>query len=339
MSLADAERRLATRPRLQAAVSRTWLGDQAVRPPDETHPLYGLLEWAVDEAGIEAFLDGLEWTLGVPLGPGTTERARRLTEGDPPRFSDYWAAVDELSFGARLAACGLDVRFGDPARGEVDLLARDERDVMSLELTAPARTRELEALQAQITADWTLPFVARLVIGRETYRPIKRERDAIAARVHDAARSTPTTLVPVNLGEIVDPTLLRVTIEPSSTVGYVVSRPGDAFGHYDPVPDVEDAIARKRKQLRSHAAVVVAVDISAIGPDPHGWALRTAITAAWRAPLPTISSAPNVVGAIAFLRAVPGGPPTLPLWMANREWSDFEPRLLARVLGCLGVHR
>jgi hypothetical protein len=339
MSIADAQRRLAGRPRLRRVISKSWLTEQAALIANQFHPLYGLLEWGIAASGIEAFLDGLERTLAAPIGGSVAERARRLTEGEPPHYSDYWAALDELSIATHLSDCGLAVRFGNSAAGELDLVVRAAGEELRMELTAPERTRELEALQLQITAGWTLPLVAHLLIGRVTYRPTRRERDLITARVRETASTLPTTLSAVDLGGLVDPGLLRVSIEPSTTAGYVESSSGDILGHYDPVPDIEDAIARKRRQLRRHTAVIMAVNINAINPDPYSWGLRSIIGAAYGTPVPSITCAANVVGAIAFLRGVPGSPPVMPLWLTNQAWAPPEPRPLAPVLACLGARR
>jgi len=114
MTIATASKRLATRPRLRKVVSDQWLASEAAKSAEEGHPLYRFLEWEVPDASLEAFFDGLDRTLGAPIGGALTSRANRLTKGISPRFSDYWSALDELSIATRLADSGLVVRFGDP---------------------------------------------------------------------------------------------------------------------------------------------------------------------------------------------------------------------------------
>jgi hypothetical protein len=132
---------------------------------------------------------------------------------------------------------------------------------------------------------------------------------------------------------------LRVVIDPSPTVGYVVTGPGGLGAEYDPLPDIADAVAKKRRQLRSLPSVAVAVNLNAINPDPFSWGLRSSIGVAYGASAPTVDVASNVVGVIAFLRGIPGAPPVLPLWLANRARSTPEPQLLVPVLACLGAGR
>jgi hypothetical protein len=333
MSIDDARRRLGDRPSLQRAVADRWLTLQAALPSDGFHPLYALLEWAGADPGVEAFLDGLERAVDAPIGGALASRIRRLTAGTAPSFDEYWSAVDELSFTSRLSDCDLAVRFGDASRGELDIVVSDDDEDLHIEMTARHQTRELEALQAMLTGRLADPFVIRLRVGRQTYRPVANEREEIARRVQNAVDGRPRVPTDVGITDLVDRRTLQIDVEPAG-IPYVVTETTDLLGHYDPIPDVEDAIERKRRQLRPHEAVVVGVNVDSVSADVHAWALRRALESSGGT-TPSIVVPANVVGAIAFLRQAPREPPMLAIWLPNRASTSAGSPLLNAVLACL----
>ena len=330
LSLRVARARLRTRASLGSKVDDRWLIAQSAKSADEFHPLYGLLESSSTEPGIESFLDGLERSLSAEIGGQVASRARRLTSGSR---TDYWSAIDELSFAARLTSCGLSATLGTP-----DVVVKDAADTLTIELTAPERTRELEVLQELLAHEWRGPGGMTLHLGRQTWKPIARDRTAIAAEVRVAALAGPIEITDVPLHHIVAPDVLRIEIDPTAGLG-VDSQTAAAFGAYDPVPDIESAIDSKRKQLRSLGEVVVAVDLWALDLNPLTFAIRSAMGLGAGDPLPKLDTYPNVVGVIAFFRGAPGAPPMSAFWLANAAWTGHEPPLLPAVLDCLGVLR
>jgi hypothetical protein len=205
---------------------------------------------------------------------------------------------------------------------------------LGIELTAPHRTRELEALQEEFAAEWSGSETVRILVGRETFRPIRRDRRKIIERAVRLSADRPADKVDVPITDIVPANVLRVELDPNLHIG-IVSQTTDFLGHASPVPDIEAAIDKKRAQLRSQTAVVVAVNVDALGSDIHLWALR--LIAGGSGALPTVRVASNVVGVVAFLRYLPGHPPLMAFWLRNEEWSSAEPGLLAEVLACLRV--
>jgi hypothetical protein len=193
-------------------------------------------------------------------------------------------------------------------------------------------------LQTAIAAAWAGPGSAILYLGRETYRPIQRVRRQIVDRVTLAARKASTKAVVVALDDLVEPSVLQIRIDPNLGLG-VVSRTTDILGHYDPVPDIEAAIASKRAQVQGTEPIVVAVNLNGMHFDPYSWGVRHGLGAGAGTPLPSISTIPNVVGALAFLRQQPGLPPLMAFWLRNVQWTMADPPILDAVLRCLGVTR
>ena len=339
MTIATASKRLATRPRLQKVVSDQWLAREEAKRAEDGHPLYRFLEWEVADASLEAFLDGLDRTLGAPIGGALTSRANRLTKGVSPRFSDYWSALDELSIATRLADSGLATRFGDPLRGEPDIVVGDGPETLLIELTAREISAELTRLQEQISDGWSWPVVARIHVSAGSYRPNKLERAEIVRRVHAAAAADPPVPLSVPIDDIVSAKKLTVFVEPGATFGYV-SGVGDArWGGGDLMPALLEAIDRKRAQIKMQQQVVVGVALNQLDWDPYSWALRLAIGGSYGQAMPDIEVEPNVVGVLAFLRNIPGQAPMMAFWLKNRHAAGPSPSLLAAVLDSLRAYR
>jgi hypothetical protein len=327
MALEHAQARLSSRQSLYALIGPRWLAEQAAKPSGAWHDLYGKLEFSGDHAGVDAFLDGLERTLSAPVSGRYRRVAQRLVGSDS---ADYRSAVDEMSVATRLTDCGYRVTVSSP-----DILAQDGSEVFRIELTAPLKTEEFYSLQNLLTSQWNWPnHRVMLFVGSGTYRPTTKQREAIAKAIELAASRLPAERTEVDLEPIVAPGLLRAEISPGwgGVVTATVTRVG-----FDPPPGIQEAIEKKRSQLRGKGDIMLAVNLGGLHVDPYSWSMQTSSEFRLGAsPHPTVDAPTNVLGVLAFNGGVPGQMLTLPIWLPNSARSDADPRLLQPVLMCLG---
>lgn len=327
MALEHAQARLSSRPGLRALIRPTWLAEQAAKPSEARHDLYGRLEFSANHPGVDAFLDGLERTLGAPVSGPYRRVAQRLVGSDP---ADYRSAVDEMSVATRLTDCGYRVTVGSP-----DIIAQDGSEVLRIELTAPLKTEKFYALQNRLTAEWKWPdHRVTLFVGSSMYRPTTGEREAIVEAIARVASCLPAERTVVDLDSIVERRLLSATVSPgwrgvvTATGGYV---------DFVPPPGIQEAIDKKRPQLRGKGDLTLAVNLGGLHVDPYSWSMETSREFRLSASLgPTVDAPTNVLGVLAFNGGVPGQVLMLPVWLPNAARTDADPRLLQPVLMCLG---
>jgi hypothetical protein len=329
MALDSARERLASRPRLHALVSPKWLAEQSAKPTPERRELYEMLELAADLAGVNAFLDGIERTLGAPVSGPLQKVARRLVDSDS---AGYRSAIDELSFAARLADCGHEVILGNP---NPDITVRSGPDFLGIELTAVRRTTGLDALQSRLASRWKWPnHRVTLFMGNRTYCPTTKEREAIVSLIEATASILPEATTQVDLSSIVDRRRLRAEVA-SGWSGVVATK--DLYVNYDPLADILDAIEDKRRQLRAAGETMLAINLGRAHIDAHTWFLRTVTDFGFGARNPPVVEGPaNLLGVLAFTSVVPGQILAWPVWLRNSARTDPDPRLLQPVLTCLG---
>jgi hypothetical protein len=105
----------------------------------------------------------------------------------------------------------------------------------------------------------------------------------------------------------------------------------------DPPNGIQEAIEKKRSQLRGKGDTVLAVNLGRLHVDPYFWSLE--ITRDFRigaSAQPTVDAPSNVLGVLAFNGGVPGLPLKLPVWLPNSARSEADPELLQPVLMHLG---
>ncbi len=327
MTIEHALARLSSRPGLRALIKPTWLARQAARPKEARHNLYATLESTGDNPGVDAFLDGLERALSAPvLGP-YRKVAQRLMGSDS---ADYRSAVDEMSVATCLTDCGYKVTVSSP-----DILADDGSEVFRIELTAPLKTAEFYALQDRLASQWKWPsHRVMLFVGSGVYRPTTKEREAIAGAIELVASRLPTERTEVYLESIVEPRFLRVAISPGW--GGVVTATG-GYVDFDPPPGIQEAIEKKRSQLRGKGDIMLAVNLGGLHVDPYSWSMQTNTDFRTGASAhPTVDAPTNVLGVLAFNGGVPGRQLALSVWLPNTARSEAGPKLLEPVLMCLG---
>lgn len=327
MALEHAQARLYSRPSLCALIGPRWLAEQAARPSESWHDFYRKLQFSADPPGVDEFLDGLERTLSAPVSGPYRRVARRLVGSDS---ADYRSAVDEMSVATRLTDCGYMVTVSSP-----DILAQNGSDVFRIELTAPLKTQEFYSLQNRLTSQWSWPdHRVMLFVGSGTYRPTAKEREAIARAIELAASRLPAERTEVDLEPIVSLSLLRAAISPGW--GGVVTATGTRVG-FDPPPGIQEAIEKKRSQLRGKGDIMLAINLGGLHVDPYSWSMHTSKDfKVGASPRPTVDAPINVLGVLAFNGGVPGQVLTLPVWLPNSARTDADPRLLQPVLTCLG---
>jgi hypothetical protein len=106
---------------------------------------------------------------------------------------------------------------------------------------------------------------------------------------------------------------------------------------FHPPPGIQEAIEKKRSQLRGKGDVMLAVNLGGLHVDPYSWSMQTSKDfKVGASPHATVDAPTNVLGVLAFNGGVPGQMLTLPIWLPNSARSDADPRLLQPVLMCLG---
>jgi len=329
MALEHVQARLSARPRLCALISRAWLVEQSAKPRAAQHDLYRSLESPADHPSADAFLDGLERTLEARVSGPLQRVAKRLVGSD---LADYRSAVDEMSVATRLADCGYKVTV---SRGTPDIIARQGLQELRIELIAPLKTEKFYALQNRLVSQWKWPnHRVMLFVGSSMYRPTTKEREVIAEEIQLIASRLPTARTDVDLASIVAPSLLRATVSPGW--GGVVTATG---GHVDfaPPPGIQEAIKKKRSQLRGKGDIMLAVNLGGLHIDPYSWSMQTSTDFKLGAsPQPTVDAPANVLGVLAFNGGVPGQALTLSIWLPNSARTEADPRLLQPVLMSLG---
>jgi hypothetical protein len=327
MALEDAQKRLSSRPFLRELVSPTWLAEQAATPSEAWRNLYAMLEFAGGHPGVDAFLDGLERTLGAPVSGPYRRIARRLVGSDS---ADYRSAVDELSVATRLTDCGYRVTVSSP-----DILAQHGSEALRIELTAPLKTKEFFALQNRLASQWHWSsHRLMLFVGNANYRPTTKECEAIAGAIEVVVSGLPAKRTEVDLGSIDEPTLLRAAISPGWPGVFTTT--GTRLGS-EPPAGIREAIERKRSQLRDKGDLMLAVNLGGLHVDPYSWSLGASNDFRYGAtPQPTVDGPSNVLGVLAFNGGVPGQVLTLPVWLPNSARTEADPKLLRPVLICLG---
>jgi len=327
MALEHALARLSSRLSLLALIGPRWLADQAAKPQEARHDLYCKLEFSADNADVDAFLDGLDRTLNAPVAGPYRKVAHRLVGSDS---ADYRSAVDEMSVATRLTDCGYKVTVSSP-----DIIASHGPDVFRIELTAPLKIEEFFALQNRLTAEWKWPdHRVMLFVGSSMYRPTTGEREAIAEAIALVASCLPAERTEVDLGSIVERRLLHAAVSPgwggvaTATGGYV---------DFEPPPGIQEAIDKKRSQLRGKGDLTLAVNLGGLHVDPYSWSMQASRDFRLGASLgPTVDAPANVLGVLAFNGGVPGQALTLPVWLPNSARTEGNPKLLQPVLMCLG---
>ncbi|MGA2514317.1 MAG: hypothetical protein ABSG37_11980 [Candidatus Limnocylindrales bacterium] len=328
MTLEDAQARLSTCPSLGKLVKQKWLDEEAAKATEDQSDLYRMLEW--DWPGIDGFLEGLERTLNARVSGPYNKIADRLTSSDT---SNYRSALDELSFSTRLRDCGYEVTVGSP--GRPDILAQQGSRSLLIELTAPLKTRWFYALQGQIARQWKATgHRVVLVPGDKPFVSSPKQDAAIIKEIMAVVAHSPTETVYLDLSSVVDPETLRVEVAPGWTGVVAATSP---YRTFDPLPDIEETISKKRTQLLRAGEVVLAINLDRLQLGAHTWSLSKNNDFRYGARSPTIEAPTNVIGVLTFHGgAVPGGVVTMPNWLANSARTEAGPELLQPVLMALG---